>query len=733
MQSFAPMPKMNFPDMNQNNLLNNKTLSINDFTIIEQLGKGAHGAVYKVKYKLTGKIFALKLIEQSHFIIQKSPSNEYQENQKEIDYLREKTILYDLTKRNCENIVKLYGDFEDNKYRYLLMECTEGIKLENLRGKDNPNGYVAEKLVIHILTQLLKTLQFLHDTCKIIHRDIKPDNIIIDSNNNIKLLDFGLAAYLVNNNNKLVSKRSFKGAKRFAPDEIIMFGEPRDYDYKVDIFSLGFTIYSLMNPSNNDYYNLPKETEIVNGNFQRYELPLLNKFYSTWLIEFVQLLYETDQKKRPTASEALGLLLGFQNNPQVVQTYIQLKSKKNNNFVNNYNIIWRRQNNINNNSLPNIPNYRMSNSFDQINPNAMNISPNINFARSNTVEIGQKKNNVQEFLQPNQGKENRILSSMKSLLQVFYRIDLIKFIKVQFFSLFSNCQLNYSQFYLYSFNDMLDKIGLLDSGKINQINYTILVNDFIKKTFINNTGEISGTRPIILYYMIASIFNTEFKKYFDNTYGNYIFDKVIQNNFLDYNKILPMNVPQVYNEIKEAIFEFKNNYKGFLVERFYFLILKVYSCAQCNCFLETKTQIAPFLQLDVPNPINNISQLINEYFRQKIKIENNFTCSNCKFQAKKFRKIYCLNLPEYLILEFEDKNKVNFNDNVILPLYDGTKFSYQYLAGIYKYKANNISNFIAVIKNGNNYFLCNNDIIWPCPQNNINLECPSLAVYKKIL
>ena len=50
----------------------------------------------------------------------------------------------------------------------------------------------------------------------------------------------------------------------------------------------------------------------------------------------------------------------------------------------------------------------MSNSFDQINPNAMNISPNINFARSNTVEIGQKKNNVQEFLQPNQGKENRI-------------------------------------------------------------------------------------------------------------------------------------------------------------------------------------------------------------------------------------------------------------------------------------------------------------------------------------
>ena len=125
------------------------TIKGKGFECAEKDNRGIYHGVCKFD-KLTGKIFALKLIEQSHFIIQKSPSNEYQENQKEIDYLKEKTILYDLTKRNCENIVKLYGDFEDNKYRYLLMECTEGIKLENLRGKDNPNGYVAEKLVIHI-------------------------------------------------------------------------------------------------------------------------------------------------------------------------------------------------------------------------------------------------------------------------------------------------------------------------------------------------------------------------------------------------------------------------------------------------------------------------------------------------------------------------------------------------------------------------------------------------------
>ena len=54
-----------------------------------------------------------------------------------------------------------------------------------------------------ILTQLLETLSFLHDTCHIIHRDITPDNIIIGADNNIKLLGFGISAYLENPSPKL--------------------------------------------------------------------------------------------------------------------------------------------------------------------------------------------------------------------------------------------------------------------------------------------------------------------------------------------------------------------------------------------------------------------------------------------------------------------------------------------------------------------------------------------------
>jgi len=88
----------------------------------------------------------------------------------------------------------------------------------------------------------LETLSFLHDTCHIIHRDITPDNIIIETDNNIKLLGFGLSAYLENPNPKLVSSKSFKGARKYVPPEIIFSPQPLHYDYKIDVFSLGFRL-----------------------------------------------------------------------------------------------------------------------------------------------------------------------------------------------------------------------------------------------------------------------------------------------------------------------------------------------------------------------------------------------------------------------------------------------------------------------------------------------------------
>jgi len=207
-----------------NNTLNNffqTPMSINDFEVKEVKGHGKFGSVSKVIYKKTGMIFALKII------------NKIEET--EIDFLREKQILYDLTKKNYKHVVKLYAHFEDYNNRYLVMEIVDGTNLRDLRG-NHPNGYVDQKLVINILIQLLETLVYLHDDCHVFHRDIKPDNIILEKNGNIKLLDFGLSAYLSNPNPKLVSNRSLKGALQFAPEEIIFAPQPLNYDYKIDFF-----------------------------------------------------------------------------------------------------------------------------------------------------------------------------------------------------------------------------------------------------------------------------------------------------------------------------------------------------------------------------------------------------------------------------------------------------------------------------------------------------------------
>ena len=276
-------------------------LTLNDFVFITAIMRGSFNNIYKVKYKKNGQIYAMKQYDK------KQINKTY-----EIQYKREKSILYELTKKGYPTIAKLYADFEDGDTINLIQEYVDGITLNKLRGNENEQGYISQHLIINILTQLLETLEFLHDKCHIMHRDIKPDNIMIQNNNQIKLLDFGLSAYLENENEELVSRKSLVGEIRYVAPEILFKRNNLNYDYKVDIFSLGFTMYSLMNPSNNANANLPKITQRSNFDFTRADQNLENKFYSQKLIEFVKLLYEDDQDKRPTASEALEQLKNIQ-------------------------------------------------------------------------------------------------------------------------------------------------------------------------------------------------------------------------------------------------------------------------------------------------------------------------------------------------------------------------------------------------------------------------------------
>ena len=407
----------------------------------------------------------------------------------------------------------------------------------------------------------------------------------------------------------------------------------------------------------------------------------------------------------------------YNNNNNINNLY-----NNNNNNLNN--------NNFNNNNINN--NFIQNNSVQLNNLQKANIPlANQSFMVRNIKSIEEKKKEVEKYLQSKDGNEGKIISSMKCILKIFYSLDIIKIIKSQLYSLFSETQTNYKELGMYSFIDILDKISKFDNGLINKMVYSQSINEFIRKIFIANNSGISGTRPIILYYMITSIFKDEIKNNFDSFWQNRIFDNIINNNFTDFNCIIPMNNPKVHEGISKGILDFKNNYKGPFVDNFYFMTLTVSACPECNNIFGVRTQISPFLQLDVTNSQNSISQIINNYFCSKIGV-GNYVCNNCGFKGKKIRKAYCLNLPNYLVLEFEDKNALNFNDNVELMLYNGKIFNYEYLAAIYKYKDNSLSDFVAVIKNGNTLFFYNDDKTEQCPESYINLENPSLAIYKKI-
>ena len=699
-------------------------LSFNDFEVLKEIGSGYFASVYRVRYKIDGQIYAIKRYDKSK-----------DKKESALDYYREKAILYDLNKRGYPSIVKLYADFEDNVSRNLVMECVEGITLQKKRG--NMNGYVPQNEVINILTQLLETLQFLHEKCNIIHRDIKPSNIIIQKDNKIKLLDFGISVYMKNSDQNLVSKKSVRGELNYVAPEILMkfYGSPTDYDYKMDIFSLGFTMYSFMNPTNNeDEVNLPQITIKNKGSHERQDLFIQNNFYEPWLIDFVELLYDNDQMIRPSAADALKLLKKFQTNPQTTYLFNKLKYNNRQENVKNINLIFRRMDSNAVNSMSNvapIPN-PMVNSAQQMNNMFNTNMPSINLHRINSVEI-QKKNRMEPiFLNNNMGKENRVISSMKSLLQVLYHLDNMNYIKAQILSLFSNTKIDYSPFFIHYFYQILNNVQPANCGQlINQVNYTQYINQFIQRVFIKNKSGISGTRPIILFYMITSIIRDDFLNipYF-NGYQNNIFDYMIQSNFSILNNLIPMTNPLVYNSVSQAIYNFKNNYKGHFVDNFYFFILSVSTCPNCNNLFGVRTQLSQFLQLEVKNPQNNISDLVSYYFCPKLGY-GNYNCQNCGLKGQKTKKIYCLNLPNYLILEFEDKNAVNFSDNIFVPLFNGNNITYQFSSGIYKIKKNDISDFVAVFKTGNNYYFYSDDKIEQCPKEYINLQCPSLAIYIK--
>lgn len=258
----------------------------------DKLGNGNFGTVYKVIYKFDKNIYALKIINQN------------QKNKKqEIEIKREFSIMSSL---NHPNIEKVYGGFIEyfplfnNICYFFLLEFINGENLSNLINRNKENNIpIAQNLVIFIFKGILYGLDYIHKN-KILQRDISPDNIMIEKNNNIKITDFGLSVQ-EENFNKL---RSVVGRIDFISPEIFRANNLKqkntEYDSKSDIFSLGITMFNLMTFG---YPNIIKERNL-SLNIE-YKDSIDSKIYDKNLINLVMSMLENEPNKRPSSEEII--------------------------------------------------------------------------------------------------------------------------------------------------------------------------------------------------------------------------------------------------------------------------------------------------------------------------------------------------------------------------------------------------------------------------------------------
>ena len=203
----------------------------NRYTIISALDKGSSAQVFKVKDERTNEIKVAKIFNDDQRIL-----------------FKEETHIYEMIDRlNLETNIRFYessvGNLSQNvtvsKKMYIILEYGSKGSLFDALIKTK-NGFT-ENVCKYILLNLLNGVEALHKA-GICHRDLKPENIVfVGDNYVIKIIDFGLSAKFVDENNQKIKLDNFCGTPYYSPPEI---NEKKSYDgTKVDIFTLGVMLF----------------------------------------------------------------------------------------------------------------------------------------------------------------------------------------------------------------------------------------------------------------------------------------------------------------------------------------------------------------------------------------------------------------------------------------------------------------------------------------------------------
>mmetsp|Transcript_63524 Transcript_63524/g.184199 ORF Transcript_63524/g.184199 Transcript_63524/m.184199 type:complete len:840 (+) Transcript_63524:63-2582(+) len=220
----------------------------NSFELVKLLGRGSFGEVFQVKHKRTDEVFAMKVLQKSRII-------------------GKNLQRYAMTERNIlayvrhPYIVQLHYAFQTTSHLVLVLQYCPRGNLQHLISREKR---LPEPLARLYTAEILLALCHLHDR-QTVFRDLKPDNVVIDEEEQAMLTDFGLSKEGVG----IHGTRSFCGSVAFLAPEILM---RREHGHTVDVYNLGVLLYDMLTGLP-PYYHHDRETLFANIRHARLDVP----------------------------------------------------------------------------------------------------------------------------------------------------------------------------------------------------------------------------------------------------------------------------------------------------------------------------------------------------------------------------------------------------------------------------------------------------------------------------